>query len=134
MFDKDESLSIDIAELKDAMKALGIHLDKTRLKELMERADKDGSGSIDMEEFTALMAAQISCRDTKEELRKAFWIYDDDEGGTIDFENLKRASEDLCIDVDDDELNEMLTFASTKDHGEVDLDDFFKVMQDGGLF
>ena len=28
LFDKDGSASIDVGELKDAMKALGIHLDK----------------------------------------------------------------------------------------------------------
>ena len=95
LFDKDGSESIDVGELKDAMKALGIHLDKKAVKVLMEKADKDGSGSIDLEEFTSLMAERIHGRNTKDELEKAFWMYDDDEGGTIDFENLQRAAEEL---------------------------------------
>ena len=114
LFDKDGSASIDVGELKDAMKALGIHLDKNQVKQLMERADKDGSGSIDLDEFTGLMAEYIKKRDAKDELRKAFWMYDDDEGGTIDFENLKRASEDLGMYIDDFELNEMIDYADTK--------------------
>lgn len=64
LFDKDGSESIDVAELKDAMKALGIHFDKNQIKQLMEKADKDGSGSIDLKEFTSLMAEKISTRDT----------------------------------------------------------------------
>ena len=134
LFDKDQSLSIDVGELKDAMKALGIHLDKKQVKLLMEKADKDGSGSIDLEEFTSLMAEKIHARDTKDELKKAFWMYDDDEGGTIGFDNLQRAAEDLNTDLTDQEINMMIEFADTKDLGEVDLDDFFRVMREAKLY
>ena len=63
---------IDIDELKDAMKALGLAYDKKKVKELMEQADKDGSGQIDQEEFIALMARLLHLRNPKEELKKAF--------------------------------------------------------------
>ena len=44
LFDKDNSGNIDTEELKDAMRALGFVYDKKKVKELMEQADKDGSG------------------------------------------------------------------------------------------
>ena len=44
VFDKDGSGAIDVVELKDAMKALGIYANKDEIKRLMEKADKDGSG------------------------------------------------------------------------------------------
>jgi Ca2+-binding EF-hand superfamily protein len=56
LFDKDKSGSIDVNELKDAMKALGIHLKKELVRQKMTKVDKDGSGAIDKEEFMALMA------------------------------------------------------------------------------
>ena len=56
LFDKDGSGSIDVNELRDAMKALGIHIKKDMLRELMNKVDKDGSGEIDDQEFAALMA------------------------------------------------------------------------------
>ena len=56
LFDKDGSGSIDVNELKDAMKALGIFIKKDELRVLMNKVDKDGSGAIDDEEFLALMA------------------------------------------------------------------------------
>jgi len=37
------------------MRALGVQLDKEDLSTLMEKADKDGSGAIDFEEFLSLM-------------------------------------------------------------------------------
>ena len=58
----------------------------------MEQADKDGSGQIELDEFKALMARFILDRDPRDELQKAFKMYDDDDGGTIDFENLKKVA------------------------------------------
>ena len=83
LFDKDKSGSIDVMELKDAMKALGIFLKKEEVKAKMTKVDKDGSGSIDKEEFMSLMAEQIESRNQEEELRKVFRIYDDDDNGLI---------------------------------------------------
>ena len=50
-FDKDKSGNIDAGELKDAMAALGIYVDREKLKHMMEKADKDGSGTIEEKEF-----------------------------------------------------------------------------------
>lgn len=59
LFDKDRSNTIDIQELKDAMKALGIHMTKQQANEMMERIDKDGSGQLDFDEFLGLMSEII---------------------------------------------------------------------------
>ena len=88
LFDKDRSGNIDVNELKDAMKALGIFLNKEQLKYQMQRADRDGSGAIDKKEFTSLMAEQIEARNQEEELRKVFRIFDGDDTGLITRGNL----------------------------------------------
>lgn len=90
LFDKDNSGNIDASELKDAMRALGIYVTKESLKRLMEKADKDGSGSIEKPEFLSLMAELIDKRDPKGNVEKAFRMYDDDDGGTIDLTNLRK--------------------------------------------
>lgn len=59
MFDKDNSGNIDANELRDAMKALGIHLKRDEIDAMMYRVDKDGSGTIEFDEFMALMAEKI---------------------------------------------------------------------------
>lgn len=41
--------------------------------------DKDGSGTIDFEEFLQMMTAKMGERDSKEEIMKAFRLFDDDE-------------------------------------------------------
>lgn len=44
LFDIDHSGSIDVYELRDALKSLGIFMNKEQITKEMERVDKDGSG------------------------------------------------------------------------------------------
>lgn len=39
--------------------------------------DADGSGQIDFEEFLELMTARVSDKDTRENIRKIFNLFDD---------------------------------------------------------
>jgi len=133
LFDKDKSGSIDVNELKDAMKALGIFLKKEEVKAKMTKVDKDGSGAIDKEEFMALMAEQIESRNQEEELRKVFRIYDDDDNGLISHDNLLRCAGDLGEDVTDEEVNMMVEMVDKTDKGGVDLEDFIQLMRELGL-
>lgn len=71
------------------MRALGFRYDRIELRELMKKADRDNSGTVELDEFKALMAGLMKERDTEDELAKVFKFYDDDEGKTIDIENLK---------------------------------------------
>lgn len=136
MFDKDQSNNIDVQELKDAMRALGVNLTKDDLKTLMETADKDGSGAIDFQEFLCLMVTRIQYQEPEKEIRKAFRMYDDDEGGTIDFGNLRKVANELEDDmyINDEEVELMIQFADTKGQGAVDIDDFMAVMKSSRLF
>lgn len=44
--------------------------------------DDDGSGSIEFEEFLKMMTQKILNRDPKDEILKAFRLFDDDETGS----------------------------------------------------
>ena len=54
--------------------------------------DRDGSGTIEFTEFLEMMTAKMSDRDPREEMLKAFRLFDDDETGKISFRNLKRVA------------------------------------------
>lgn len=57
--------------------------------------DKDGSGTVDFEEFLVMMTAKMGERDSREEILKAFKLFDDDNTGKISFKNLKRVAKEL---------------------------------------
>ncbi|KAG8079717.1 hypothetical protein GUJ93_ZPchr0007g3750 [Zizania palustris] len=79
LFDTDNSGTIDAKELNVAMRALGFEMTEEQINQMIADVDKDGSGSIDYEEFEHMMTAKIGERDSKEELTKAFRIIDHDE-------------------------------------------------------
>ena len=66
--------------------------------------DKDGSGTIDFDEFLQMMTSKMGERDSKEEIMKAFRLFDDDETGKISFKNLKRVAKELGENMTDEEL------------------------------
>lgn len=73
-------------------RALGFEPKKEEVKKMIADIDKDGSGTIDFEEFLTMMTAKMGDRDSGEEIAKAFRLFDDDETGKISFKNLKRVA------------------------------------------
>ncbi|NXW32069.1 CETN1 protein, partial [Phaetusa simplex] len=59
LFDTDGSGSIDIKELKVAMRALGFEPKKEEIKKMIADIDKEGSGTIDFEDFLAMMTQKM---------------------------------------------------------------------------
>lgn len=88
------------------MKALGIFMKKDEVKEYMYKVDKDGSGTIDKKEFTALMAEILSKRNQEEEIRKVFRCYDNDDDGQISIKNLMECADllDMTEDMTDENV------------------------------
>jgi Ca2+-binding EF-hand superfamily protein len=72
LFDADGSGTIDVKELKVAMRALGFEPKKEEIKKMISDIDKEGAGTIDFNDFLALMSQKMAEKDTKEEILKAF--------------------------------------------------------------
>merc|ERR1719261_1638618 len=75
------------------------------------------------------MTHKILNRDPKDEILKAFRLFDDDETGKISFKNLKRVAKELGERMTDEELQEMIDEADRDGDGEVNEEEFLRIMK-----
>mmetsp|Transcript_41620 Transcript_41620/g.50638 ORF Transcript_41620/g.50638 Transcript_41620/m.50638 type:complete len:170 (-) Transcript_41620:894-1403(-) len=134
LFDSDGSGTIDAKELKVAMRALGFEPKKEEIRKMIAEIDKDGSGTVDFSEFLEMMTVKMGERDSREEVLKAFRLFDDDETGKISFRNLKRVAKELGETMTDEELQEMIDEADRDGDGEINQDEFLRIMKKTSLY
>lgn len=73
-------------------------------------------------------------KDSKEEILKAFKLFDDDNTGKISFKNLKRVAKELGENLTDEELQEMIDEADRDGDGEINEAEFLRIMKKTSLY
>ncbi|KAJ4946261.1 hypothetical protein JOQ06_023929 [Pogonophryne albipinna] len=134
LFDTDGTGTIDVKELKVAMRALGFEPKKEEIKNMIADIDKEGSGTIDFNDFLTMMTVKMNEKDSKEEILKAFRLFDDDDTGKISFKNLKRVAKELGENLTDEELQEMIDEGDQDGDGEINEMDFMNIMKKTNLY
>lgn len=66
--------------------------------------EADGEGNIGFEEFLQMMTSRVSDRDSRENIRKVFNLFDDEKTGFISIKSLRKIVRDLGESVEDHEL------------------------------
>merc|ERR1711862_72609 len=123
----DGSGSIDTKELKVAMRALGFEPKQEEINKMIGDVDDDGSGTIEYPEFLKMMTFKIL---------KAFKLFtgEDKWNPRINFKNLQRVAKELGERMTDEELQEMINEADTDGDGEVNEEEFLRIMKKTNLF
>eukprot|EP00746_Dinoflagellata_sp_MGD_P160345 gnl/MRDRNA2_/MRDRNA2_87047_c0_seq1.p1 gnl/MRDRNA2_/MRDRNA2_87047_c0~~gnl/MRDRNA2_/MRDRNA2_87047_c0_seq1.p1 ORF type:complete len:164 (+),score=60.15 gnl/MRDRNA2_/MRDRNA2_87047_c0_seq1:91-582(+) len=134
LFDTDGSGSIASGELKVAMKALGFEPKPGEIEKLIHSVDDDGDGEMDYDDFERMMEQKILNKDQKDDLLKAFSIFDDDKTGKISLANLKRVAKELGETMSEDDLKEVIAESDKDGDGELSVDEFLAVMKKNELF
>lgn len=57
--------------------------------------DSDGNGTIDFQEWLTLLTKKVNDRDSRENIRKIFYLFDDEKTGFIAVNNLQRIAKEL---------------------------------------
>ncbi len=135
LFDTDGLGTINVSELKVALRALGFEPGKDEIKKLLganeETAEKDmnNTSSIDFNEFLNIMEMKMMEKETEEEIARAFELFMDSEESGITFDSLKQIAQRLEENITDDELNMMINEAKlSKDHQGVTREEFRNIL------
>lgn len=134
LFDPDSTGKIATKELKVAIRALGIEPTKEELKKLTADVDPENTGKFSYEDFLSIMTIKMSEKDMKEDVLRAFRLFDDDDTGKISFKNLKRVAQELGEDLTDEEIQEMIDEADKDGDGEISQEEFLRIMKKACLY
>eukprot|EP01012_Entosiphon_sulcatum_P050990 TRINITY_DN699_c0_g1_i1.p2 TRINITY_DN699_c0_g1~~TRINITY_DN699_c0_g1_i1.p2 ORF type:complete len:177 (-),score=57.12 TRINITY_DN699_c0_g1_i1:99-629(-) len=131
LFDKDGDDTINVNELGTAMRSLGQNPTEEEVAGMIREVDVDGSGSIDFQEFLALMARSSTDTIIEEQLREAFKAFDQDDDGFISHKELKDGMYKLIGQkLSDEEVDEII-FESKFDEdqdGKISFEEFVEFM------
>ncbi|CED82506.1 ca2-binding ef-hand superfamily protein [Phaffia rhodozyma] len=130
LFDTDKDGAVDYHELKVAMRALGFDFKKAEVLRILQEADRAGEGIMRFDAFEKTMTALLLARDPKEEIHRAFKLFDDDNTGKISIRNLRRVAKELGEGLDEDELQAMIEEFDLDQDGEISLQEFMAIMMD----
>ncbi|XP_022769241.1 calcium-dependent protein kinase 29 isoform X2 [Durio zibethinus] len=127
--DTDGSGTITLEELRDGLARLGSKLTETEIKQLMDAADVDKSGSIDYIEFvTATMHRHRL--ESEENIKQAFKFFDKDSSGFITRDELRQAMTEYGMG-DEATIDEVIEDVDTDGDGRINYEEFVAMMKRG---
>mmetsp|Transcript_24667 Transcript_24667/g.38757 ORF Transcript_24667/g.38757 Transcript_24667/m.38757 type:complete len:178 (+) Transcript_24667:208-741(+) len=149
-FDSDGGGSIDVNELRAAMKALGQPLSAPEAEQLMLELDSGGDGSIEFAEFVDFIRPKILSMDLEKEVRHQFAEFadqpkldldgnieknkfDEEVPGFITRDGLRRVAEDIGEMCTDEELEEIIYYC-TDGQDRIDENTFLRICKSMRLF
>lgn len=145
LFDSAGTGRIAAPEVKIALRALGFEVSKEELRLLLAEVGTTPQGTLDFRDFQTVLMLQVGEKEPKSEVQRAFKHFDADDKGFISFEDLKGVCAVLNQDLSEDELKEMMMFASAaqgprdryfgvKDIPNITEEDFMRLMKRANVY
>ncbi|KAJ4293973.1 Calcium-binding component of the spindle pole body (SPB) half-bridge [Collariella sp. IMI 366227] len=140
LFDSNKDGVVSYEEFRFILRALGFELPKPQTYDLLIRhGQKPANWPSDQEcapvyrQFSlptaqALAGSLVSRRDPREELRRAFRLFDTDGKGMITQDDLRRVSKQVGNNIPDADIAAMIEEFDASGKGGVDEDEFLRLM------
>jgi len=110
------------------MHLLGQNPTEAELQVMINEVDADGNGTVDFPEFLNLMARKMKDTDSEEKLKEASKVLAKDGNGVISAAELRHVLTNLGEKMTDEEVDEMIREADVDRDGQVNYDEFLKMM------
>ena len=128
-FDRDGDGTLATKYVGTIMRSLGQSPTEEELHYIICKVDADRSGFMDFSEFVAMMANHMKEEtDTKEDICKAFKVFDDKGTGTIPIEELRFVLTNMGDALSEDEVDELIKQADQNKDGKVHYEEFVTKM------
>jgi Ca2+-binding EF-hand superfamily protein len=114
-----------LRELRTAMESLG---NKHKNKMVTQMIENMKEGEITFDDFLDMMTARISDTDSKDDIRKVFRLFVDDDKDYITIKNLERVARELGETMSQQELEEMIQRADTDNDQRISFEEFYTIM------
>lgn len=138
LFDLDKDQKIDYHELKVAMKALGFDLPKAEILSILQT---HGSPSeppnpnvphhprllLPFTQFQSVMTQRILARDPRDEILRAFELFDEGGKGKINLNDLRRVARELGEGLEEEELAAMIDEFDLDGDGAINREEFLDI-------
>lgn len=147
LFDFDKDKRIDYHELKVAMKALGFDVPKAEVLQILQthgipsssvpnqgqpqgqpqRGYQHSKLLLSLSAFQHLMAERMLRRDPRDEILRAFELFDEGGKGKINLQDLTRVARELGEGLQEEELQAMIEEFDLDGDGMIDKEEFLSI-------
>uniref|UniRef100_A0A8C9KMY7 EF-hand calcium-binding domain-containing protein 11 n=1 Tax=Panthera tigris altaica TaxID=74533 RepID=A0A8C9KMY7_PANTA len=124
LFDKDGGGAVRTRKFGTVVRSLGQNPTEDELQDMINKVDADNDGTIEFPEFLTMTARKMKESDSKEEIQKAFRVFDKDINGHISAAELCHVMTNLGEKLTDEEVGEMIREADIDGDGQVNYEEF----------
>ncbi|KAL3873880.1 hypothetical protein ACJMK2_036963 [Sinanodonta woodiana] len=135
LFDPDGDGTITSLELGMVMRVIGQNPTEAELQDMINEVDQDGNGTIEFEEFVAMMATRSRQQEGSDDImRKTFAVFDRDKTGYITSNNLRTVLKNIGMRFSARVVQEMINEVDSDGDGKVNYEEFKAMMTSKGTY
>ncbi|KAL3881170.1 hypothetical protein ACJMK2_027627 [Sinanodonta woodiana] len=129
MFDIRGKGYIKAKDVRQLAAMLGFRAKKEIFQEMIDEIATDHKGRVTFVNFLDfIITSQSDGPDPKDEIEQCFKMLDDDGKGYLKFEDLRKAADELDVNLSNRAIQEMLEEADTSGNGEISVDEFVQII------
>ncbi|KAL1827088.1 hypothetical protein ACET3Z_005500 [Daucus carota] len=130
-WDTDKNGDLTLEELKSGLINNGHDVSNIDVQSLMEAADLDGNGTLNIDEFVTI-AVHVQRMSSEEHLKQAFNMFDKNQSGYIEFEELREILFEKHQEPNSDQVAHDIIFDADLDKdGRISYSEFAAMMKTG---